>query len=813
MGVYYINSKLPELIPREIIFSEPQKSNPKISPDGKRLAYLAPVNNIMNIWVRTIGKDDDRTVTNLKKRGIDHYIWATNKYIVYLNDINGDENWLLYRLDMEKVETKTLTPKNMNVRFFHSDIRNYPGELLASMYIDNPAAHDLYHIDIISGEITFIEKNPENIVTWLINNNFKPAGIIVNKDDGGTELMVKEDENSEWKKLINYDMEDIILSQIIGFSKDNKYIYILDSRNLNINSLIKMEIKTGKTEEIYKHNSHGAYTYLLNTALNQVENYEVLFNFHTCDVEAISFYKFRKEWIILKEKIKEDFESIKKLNNGDFSIISRDMADENWVICFENDDTPPSYYIFNRKSQKGILLFHSNPALNNYGLAKIQEVTCISRDGLTIHGYITYPPEKERKNLPMVIFVHRGPWIRDTWGFNPIVQWFANRGYACLQINYRGSTGYGKDFLNAGNKEWGGKMQDDLTDAVKWAIDKGIADPNKIAIYGSGYGGYAALGGATFTPDLFTCAIGIQCPGDLISFIKSTPLWWNRKRFIKRIGDPDGERDFLISRSPFYHLDGIKIPILISYGLKNSRLNYSETYKIVSTLKGKGIEVEHVVFPDEGYGITQAKNRIKFFAVIEKFLTKYLNGRYEEGEINTSDKFNDRFIIDKIKEGDKESFKIMMEYYEKPILKHLFNITGDSKASMELLQETFFRVWLYIDSYSFLDDIGFSSWLFKIATNVAKNYISRNIKSNNLTNIDDTDLNTGLEEWKDDIEDKVFIQSIIKSLKEPYKTSLFLRYMEELDYKEIASIMNTNPNQIKNYLFRAKKAIIKSMKE
>jgi RNA polymerase sigma factor (sigma-70 family) len=823
MALKISNSDLPAIIPRKVLFSAPVKYNPKLSPDGKKLAYLAPVDNIINIWIKTIGQEDDRVITGLKKTGINYnnYYWANNKYIIYLQDINCDENWLLYKLNIETEEIKLLTPyKNTKVKLIAFNNESFPDELIISMNKDNPIVYDLYHIDLISDTLTLLEKNPGNITEWLVDHNLKLRAIVLQEDDGRVDLMVRENENSEWKTLRTWNIEDRPLSQPVAFSKDNNYIYLIDSYNHNTSRVVKMETKTGNSEVIANDPEYDIYA-ILPRVTHTYDMNTILFKQKTYEIQAVSFNKFRKEWIILDETIKEDFEAIKDLSRGDFSIISRDNGDKLWIIGFEKDNGPTSHYIFDRKTKKGSFLFDNNPSLNDYTLSHMEEITFTSRDGLTIHGYITYPTGKSKKNLPLVLFVHSGPWDRDTWGYNPVLQWFANRGYACLQVNYRGSLGYGKDFLNAGNKEWGGKMQDDLTDAVNWAIKEGIANPEQIAIYGSGYGGYAALTGATFTPELFSCAIAIQCPGDLITFMGSIPEYWKsqRKRLFKRLGDPSSDRELLISRSPIYKLNQIKIPILIAYGLNNPRTKSAEPYKIVKTLKSKGIEVEHVVFPDEGYEINKPENRIKFYGIAEKFLTKHLKGRYEDREIHMKEiyisdslekNFDDRIIIDKIiKEGDKYAFEHLMEYYKKPLLKHLFNMTGNFNLSMELLQETFFRVWLYIDSYAFFEDIPFISWLFKIATNVTKKHRIKHFNLNNEMPLDETDIETDTE-WEKNIEDKILIQSILTSLKQPYKTSLMLRFIEELDYKEIASIMKTTPSKIKTYLFRAKKSIVKS---
>jgi dipeptidyl aminopeptidase/acylaminoacyl peptidase len=352
----------------------------------------------------------------------------------------------------------------------------------------------------------------------------------------------------------------------------------------------------------------------------------------TYEPQAVSFTKDRQEWKVLDESIKADFDAVTKLDHGDFSVYDRDDADRTWLIGFTKDDGPVSYYAYDREGKKGTFLFVSRPVLQKYTLARMEPISFTSRDGLTIHGYITYPPGKTKTNLPMVLNVHGGPWARDTWGYNGEAQWLANRGYACLQINFRGSTGYGKDFVNISDKEWGGKMHNDLVDGVKWAVDKGIAYPKKIAIYGGSYGGYAALVGATFTPDLFCCAVDIVGPANLVTWITSVPPYWATFRTIlyQRIGNPETEEEFLKSRSPLYKVDQIKIPMLIAQGANDPRVPQEESKQIVEALKKNGIDYEYLLFPDEGHGFARPENRLKFYAAAEKFLAKHLGGRFEE---------------------------------------------------------------------------------------------------------------------------------------------------------------------------------------
>ncbi len=625
-GLFATPTSEPELIPKEVLFGNPVIAHVRLSPDGKLLAYLAPVDNVLNIWVKTIGTEDDRLVTKDKDRGIHYYYWAQDsRHILYAQDIGGNENWRLYAVDLETSEIKDLTPfEDMQVRMVETN-KHFPNELIFSMNKENPKAHDVYHLDLTSGELNMIAKNPGDVIDWILDAHFTVRGAMIAKPDGGFDFMVRDSEEADWKRLVTWDAENSMTSAPsfrsapTVFSKDGEYIYLMDSREVNAGRMVKMEIATGNIEVLAEDPQYD----VTDDVLVHPDQYEI---------QAVAFEKAHREWIVLDKSIEDDFATIADLEHADFSILSRDNSDDTWLVCFEKDNGPVSYYIFDRKTKQGTYLFNQKPELDKYTLAPMEPISFTSRDGLTIHGYITYPVDKERKKLPMVLDVHGGPWGRNSWEFDPEAQWFANRGYACLQVNFRGSTGYGKDFLNAGDKEWGGKTHDDLVDAVNWAIEKGVADPKKIAIFGGSYGGYAALVGATFTPDLFCCAIDICGPSNLITFIKAIPSWFSTllATIHKRVGNPDTEEEFLKSRSPLFKADQIKIPILIVQGANDPRVKQTESEQIVEAMKKKGIEYEYMLFPDEGHGLVKPENRLKFYAAAEKFLAKHLGGRSEE---------------------------------------------------------------------------------------------------------------------------------------------------------------------------------------
>ncbi len=438
------------------------------------------------------------------------------------------------------------------------------------------------------------------------------------RPDSGHDLLIRDSAEGEWRTVINWDADDALTSGALSFTRDGQSLYLIDSRDVNAGRLLKLNLTTNET------------SVLAEDAQYDVNN--VMIHPDTYEIQAVAFDKDRVEWQILDSSIGLDFDRIGDIHQGDFSIVGRDDNDNTWVVAFTVDNGPVPFYVYDRKSQSADFLFDNQPDLANYTLAHMQPVAITARDGLALHAYLTLPADVEPKNLPMVLNVHGGPWARDSWGYDPEAQWFANRGYACLQVNYRGSTGYGKTFLNAGNKEWGGKMHDDLVDCVNWAIEQGIADAQKVAIYGGSYGGYAALAGATFTPDLFRCAVDIVGPSNLITLIRTIPPYWSTglSMFYERVGNPDTAEDFLKSRSPLFHVDQIKIPMLIAQGANDPRVKQAESEQIVDAMKKKGINYEYLLFPDEGHGFAKPENRIKFYTAAEKFLATYLGGRYEE---------------------------------------------------------------------------------------------------------------------------------------------------------------------------------------
>ena len=624
LGLTSCGSREPRLIPRAVLFGNPEKAGPKISPNGEMLAYIAPVDGVLNIWVRTVGHEDDRVVTDDESRGIFKYFWhQDSRHILFLQDADGDENWNLYSADIETGETMPLTPYGgVQVRVVDYSKR-HPDTIVIQMNKQDARLHDVYRLDLTTGEETMVARNPGNVLGWVTDYDMNVRGALAMTADGGFDMLVREGESSSWGRILTWGSEDNLASGPVGFSKDGGSLYLIDSRDANAGRLVKYDLSTGEIWVIAEDPEYDVS--------------DVMINPDTYEVEAVSFSRARTEWIVVDQSLQDDFDAIAELDEGDFSIRNRDSDDTTWLLGFVKDDGPVAYYSYDRETKEGTFLFDHRPELNDYTLSSMEPFTYEARDGLVIHGYATFPPNR-RADLPTVLAVHGGPWHRDEWGYNPEAQWLANRGYLCLQINFRGSTGYGKSFLNAGNKEWGGKMHDDLIDAVDWAVEQGYADPERVAIYGASYGGYAALVGATFTPDRFACAAAAMGPSNLVTFINTVPPYWTTMLQVmyERVGNPETEEEFLKSRSPLFRVDSIQIPMLIVQGANDVRVKQAESEQIVEAMAEKGIDHEYILFPDEGHGFLKEENRLSFYAATEQFLAKHLGGRSEPAEENGS---------------------------------------------------------------------------------------------------------------------------------------------------------------------------------
>ncbi len=507
-----LSAQLPPLISRDILFGNPERASPKLSPDGERLAWLAPdKKNVLQVWVKTVGKDDDKMITADKKRGIRQYFWAEdNKTVLYAQDADGDENWHGYGVDLDSGNVRDYTPfQGVQANLVATD-PGFPDEILVAMNLRNRELFDVHRLNLKTGALVLDTQNPGDVIAWGADSKFQVRAAQAQTPDGGTEIRVRDDVKSPWKTLLKVGPDEIL--EFEDFSLDGKSVFLLSSIGNDTARLVERNLATGAEKVL--------------AVSPEVDAGPVVIQPKTHVVQAVSFAPGRASWKVLDPSVQADFDAIPKLHAGDFTIVNRTSKDDAWLIGFTSDRGPVTWYKWDRAAKKGTVLFSVQPKLEGLALAEMKPVVIKSRDGLNLNSYLTLPVGVPPKNLPMVLFVHGGPWARDTWGYSSYAQWFANRGYAVLQPNYRGSTGYGKKFLNAGNRQWGLKMHDDLIDAAKWAVAQGYADPKKIAVFGGSYGGYAALAAATFTPDTFACNVDIVGPSNLKTLIASIPPYW-----------------------------------------------------------------------------------------------------------------------------------------------------------------------------------------------------------------------------------------------------------------------------------------------
>lgn len=617
------------LIPRAILFGNPDRANTQISHDGKQIAFLSAVDGVLNVWV---GPSNDpskaKPVTADKKRGIRQYFWAyTNQHILYLLDTGGDENWRVYAVDLDSNKTSDLTPQEGVAAQIEEVSENIPDEIVVGLNNRDPQYHDAYRINIRTGEKKLILENKE-WAGFVFDSDYVPRYAMRQTAEGGTEWH-KVLEPGKTEKIDTISMEDALTTGYQGLDRAGATIYLADSRERDTGALYAVDTKSGKKTLLAEHSKADVGGTIRHPATGRVQ--------------AVEFTYGRSEWKVIDEAIAADLAYLKTVADGEFNVQSRSQDDRTWIVTYMMDNGPVRNFRYDRdpasgKPGKATFLFTNTQSLESQTLARMHPVVIKSRDGMDLVSFLSLPPWTDVNGtpaapLPMVLLVHGGPWAADEWGYDREAQWLANRGYAVLQVNFRGSTGFGKKFLNAANLEWAGKMHDDLIDAVKWAVDQKIAIKNKVAIMGGSYGGYATLVGLTFTPDFFACGVDIVGPSNLNTLLSTIPPYWAPliNMMTTRVGDfrtEDGKK-FLDTRSPLTFVQKIQRPLLIGQGANDPRVKQAEADQIVKAMQDKKIPVTYVLFPDEGHGFARPENNMAFFCVAEAFLAQHLGGRYE----------------------------------------------------------------------------------------------------------------------------------------------------------------------------------------
>jgi dipeptidyl aminopeptidase/acylaminoacyl peptidase len=625
----YAQSPAPDvpLIERGKIFGNPSKTAAKISPDGKWLSWIAPRDGVLNVWVAPADKlSDAKPLTDEKTRPIRNSFWSPDsKVVLFIQDKGGDENFLLYGVNIASGKQTNYTPfekTRVQVLQISSKIKD---RILVGINNRDPRWHDVYSLELASGKLTLVQQN-DGYGGFVADDNLKLRIAQKARDDGGATYYRISDGKIETTPLAEVSLEDSQTTGPGAFTADGKTLYWIDSRNRNTAALVAQDVASGKA------------TVIAEDARADIG--QPLFDERTGRVQAYTVNYLKQEYIPVDNSIKEDLAFLKKNTKGQFAVTSRTEAEDKWLVAVDPVTAPASTWLYDRKAKKLTQLYVSRPELDGAPLAAMHPQEIKSRDGLTLVSYLTLPKSvdangsgKASKPVPMVLLVHGGPWARDGFGYNGYHQWLANRGYAVLSVNYRSSTGFGKKFISAGDLQWGRKMHDDLIDAVEWAVKNGVTTPDKVAIMGGSYGGYATLAGLTFTPTTFACGVDIVGPSNLFTLLQTIPPYWEagKQQFYKRMGDPttDAGKALLKERSPLNFAADIQRPLLIGQGANDPRVNVRESEQIVAAMAAKNIPVTYVEFPDEGHGFARPVNNIAFNAVTENFLAKCLSGRAE----------------------------------------------------------------------------------------------------------------------------------------------------------------------------------------
>jgi dipeptidyl aminopeptidase/acylaminoacyl peptidase len=614
------------IIPRKALFGNPDRAFTRISPDGEQISWLAPREGVLNIWIAPREDlDAARPVTSDTGRGIRFYGWAfTNRHILYIQDKDGDENWRLYSVDLDDLSVRDLTPIEGVQAQIKAASPNFPNQVLVGINDRDPQLHDLYKIDISSGERTLLVEN-QGFMDYLIDEDrFNTLAVTRMRPDGGIDILKREEDDFvEWESI---QPEDTLTTQPAGVDKTGTNLYLMDSRGRDTSALYVVDLNTGERTLLAED--------------PQSDASEIIAHPTEKNIQAVAFTYERKRWQILDNAIEPDLQTLRNALEGEVEVMSRTLDDRWWIVFEHVDNSPGRYYLYQRETGNLKFLFTNRTALEGLPLTQMQSAVIRTRDHLNMVVYYSLPVGADSTDdgipdhpLPMVFFPHGGPWGRDTWGFNPFHQLLANRGYAVLSANFRSSTGFGKAFVNAGDRQWAGKIMEDQVDAVQWAIDTGIAQENKVAIMGGSFGGYSTLAGLTFYPDLFACGVDIVGPSNLITLLESIPPYWQPmvELFTTRVGDfrTDEGRELLRQHSPLTYAERIKKPLLIAQGANDPRVKQAESDQIVHAMQEKGIPVTYVLYPDEGHGFARPENSISFTAVAEAFLAEHLGGRYE----------------------------------------------------------------------------------------------------------------------------------------------------------------------------------------
>ena len=604
-----------KIIPLEDFFKNPEMQSFKLSPNGEYISYMKPWeggNRMMNVYVRSVDSEEEVRITSASDRSLYGYFWLNDNRIAYVQDQGGDENIHIYAVNIDGTNNIDLTPfENIQARVT-DDLEDDPNFMLVSINKRNPRIHDVYRLNVNSGEMDMIAENPGNISGWMTDNSGK-LRIAVTSDGVNTSLLYREKESDQFSAILTTNFKESVSP--LYFSFDNQSLYVSSNRGRDKSAIFTFNLSTAKEEElIFEHDEVDVYSLMRSKKRKLITGVS-----YTTDKRQTHFFD---QW---RGDLQKKLES--KLDGLEVAVSDLSKDERSAIVVTYSDRSRGTYYYYDIEKDQLAKLADLSPWLNEGDMAPMKSISYQSRDGLTIPGYLTLPLNyKKGTKIPIVINPHGGPWARDSWGFNPEIQFLANRGYGVLQMNFRGSVGYGREFWEISFKQWGKTMQDDITDGVNWLIGEGIADPDRIAIYGASYGGYATLAGLAFTPELYACGVDYVGVSNIFTLLETLPPYWEwgRQMMYEMIGNPETEKELLEAASPLFHIDQIKAPLFVAQGANDQRVKQAESDQIVEALRTKGIDVPYMLKDDEGHGFYNEENQFDFYREMEKFLAQHL---------------------------------------------------------------------------------------------------------------------------------------------------------------------------------------------
>jgi len=607
------------LVPLKDFFRNPAKTDLQLSPDGRYLSWLAPWESRLNVWVEELSTHEVKRVTAATKRDVHNYFWTSPTRLAYLQDEGGDENYQLFGVDATGGNPQALTAFEHTQTKVLDELEDQDDEILVELNRRDPQVFDVHLLDTVTGELTLVVENPGNVTRWLADRT-GVVRIAVASEGLDTVLMHRRDETESFRSVLTVDLHDKVVP--LFFTFDNRELYAASNRGRDKQAIVRLNLETGEEEEVlFEH--------------PEVDSFGLLASRRRRIVTGVVYQRERLEYFFIDEEEEQArmfAELSERLPNYSLSITSMTRDEQTVLVGVTGDKLRGTYYLFDVGTRELRKVAELAPWLRESEMADQAPIAFVARDGLPLTGYLTRPCGAEGRKLPVVVHPHGGPWARDYWGFDPEVQFLANRGYAVLQINYRGSTGLGRKFWEAGFKQWGRAMQDDLTDGVRWLIEQGIADPDRVGIYGASYGGYATLAGLAFTPELYAAGVDYVGPSNLFTLLETLPAYWGpfKQLMYEQVGDPVADETLLRAASPLFSADKIKAPLLVIQGGNDPRVKKAEADQIVAALKKRGLDVPYIVKDNEGHGFTNEENRIEVYTAIEAFLAQHLGGRHRE---------------------------------------------------------------------------------------------------------------------------------------------------------------------------------------